>query len=213
MRKVAQPISIVTLSTSDSPTHNHGATVSSLTSISLDPPLIAFSLKLPSRLGEGLLQISDGGKGRNSIRVYLLSAQQESLARAFARQHPPIPSTAQHDAATAATMPGSTGETAQFPSKLFEALEATSIGFLNCTMIKSMNLHALAATSPSSTPSPIVSTSNGSDGEKMGLGSELFIVRVDSVVMNEEVIEGKGGKGGSLVYWDHQYRTVGKEEA
>ena len=210
MRKVAQPISIVTLSTSDSPTHNHGATVSSLTSISLDPPLIAFSLKLPSRLGEGLLQIGASGEGRNSIRVYLLSAQQESLARAFARQ---IPTTTSSSSISTTPSPGSTGETVQFPTKLFEALETTSIGYLNCTMIKSMNLHALAADSPSSS-APIKSTLPvGSNGDNAGLGSELFIVRVDGVVMNEDVIEGKEGKGGSLVYWDHTYRTVEAKKA
>ena len=155
------------------------------------------------------------GAGGDGIRVFLLSAQQESLARAFARQIPSIPILTTEKKDGPATTSGTTGDEPQFPEKLFRALETTSIGYLNCTMIKSMNLHALAATSPPSTPSTAslaTITTAVPNAETAGLGSELFIVRVDNVVMNEDVIEGKDGKGGSLVYWDHQYRTVGIQE-
>lgn len=36
-------------------------------------------------------------------------------------------------------------------------------------------------------------------------GSELFIVKVERVIMNEQVLQSEG----SLVYWDHGYRVVG----
>ncbi len=42
----------------------HGATLSSFTSVSLDPPLVAFSLRLPSRLAEALLLGRDNSGGR-----------------------------------------------------------------------------------------------------------------------------------------------------
>ncbi|KAG7571325.1 hypothetical protein FFLO_00677 [Filobasidium floriforme] len=52
MRSVPQPVAIVITRLEDG-TH-HGATLSSFTSISLSPPLVSFSLRLPSRLATAL---------------------------------------------------------------------------------------------------------------------------------------------------------------
>ncbi|CDZ96430.1 FMN-binding split barrel [Phaffia rhodozyma] len=55
MRRVPQPVSIATVSVSHPSPHFHGATLSSLTSIALAPlPLVAFSIRLPSRLASAL---------------------------------------------------------------------------------------------------------------------------------------------------------------
>ncbi|KAG7444517.1 uncharacterized protein BT62DRAFT_934156 [Guyanagaster necrorhizus] len=54
MRKSAQPVAVVTALTRDGHRY-HGATLSSFTSIALDPhPLVAFSLRMPSRLANAI---------------------------------------------------------------------------------------------------------------------------------------------------------------
>jgi flavin reductase (DIM6/NTAB) family NADH-FMN oxidoreductase RutF len=55
----------------------HGMTINSLTSISLDPPILMISLNFDTRTGNALLQ-----SGRYAISI--LGAKQESIARRFA---------------------------------------------------------------------------------------------------------------------------------
>ncbi|KAI4527330.1 hypothetical protein K525DRAFT_264272 [Schizophyllum commune Loenen D] len=111
MRDTAQPVAVVTAimssgsssssassaSTSVLPVY-HGATLSSFTSIAMDPhPLIAFALRLPSRMSTALKAASKDwdAEGAHMV-VNLLSAAQQSLARKFARPdlyHDPFGST------------------------------------------------------------------------------------------------------------------------
>lgn len=55
----------------------HGMTINSLTSISLDPPILMISLNFNTRTGDALAQ-----SGRFAISI--LGAKQESIARRFA---------------------------------------------------------------------------------------------------------------------------------
>lgn len=61
----------------------HGLTVSSLTSLSLDPPLVGISIALQASLHELL---KDAGEWAVSV----LGGDQEELAQHFARSVPPI---------------------------------------------------------------------------------------------------------------------------
>ncbi len=57
MRRAAQPVAVVTALTREGYRY-HGATLSSFTSIALDPtPLVAFSLRMPSRLASAIKTI------------------------------------------------------------------------------------------------------------------------------------------------------------
>ncbi|KIM88134.1 hypothetical protein PILCRDRAFT_814040 [Piloderma croceum F 1598] len=83
LRETAQPVAVVTSNLQHSPTH-HGATLSSFTSIAMDPyPLISFSLRIPSRMATALKAADSRSKSHLVINV--LSAAQESTAVRFSR--------------------------------------------------------------------------------------------------------------------------------
>ena len=94
LRDSAQPVAIVTSlmpSESRAGLHSefHGATLSSFSSIALDPhPLVAFSLRMPSRMATSL-QNADYSKPSHMV-INILSACQASTAIRFAnpRLHP-----------------------------------------------------------------------------------------------------------------------------
>lgn len=161
MRKVAQPVAVITCNLHD-PSElrkpgerkldyvvaegedakdpdprmhkDHGATVSSFVSISLSPsPLVAFALRLPSRLAALLNSDKLSTRDLPSINIHLLSEQQESLARAFARQP-----TKPQEATYLDPKPSPTFE--PFPQRLFDELEQQSLGKLQCTIIGSVPL-------------------------------------------------------------------------
>lgn len=103
MRETAQPVAVVTsvLAAPDSipgldsdppqPLSMHGATLSSLTSIAMDPhPLVSFALRLPSRMATALHAAyqSDPHQQHSSpphMVINLLSATQAPLAVRFSR--------------------------------------------------------------------------------------------------------------------------------
>ncbi|KAF8799273.1 hypothetical protein BYT27DRAFT_6875948 [Phlegmacium glaucopus] len=93
LRDVAQPVAVVTsLLTSNGPAKHifHGATLSSFTSIAMDPyPLITFALRIPSRMAASLdafaaASLQDPSTPSHMV-VNLLSAQQASIAVKFSR--------------------------------------------------------------------------------------------------------------------------------
>lgn len=184
MRSVAQPVAVITVALPSSldpltAPHNHGATLSSLSSISLSPPLVAFSLRLPSRLASFLLEPSPTPP---RLRVHLLSYTQENLARTFARQAPlPAP-------ASPSPPPSATAPSEHFPPSLFAELAGGSLGSLECTIVRSLPLSELRSL-----------------GEGVDARSELFIARVESV----ELPVGEAALKQSLVYWEQGYHAVG----
>lgn len=97
LRETAQSVAVVTallphrLSTSASTSTYHGATLSSFSSIALEPlPLVAFSLRVPSRMASALnVHVAAPSSSTSSTPVHfvinILSAAQPHLADRFAR--------------------------------------------------------------------------------------------------------------------------------
>ena len=99
LRDIAQPVAVVTSMLPPGMTNNaggkHGATLSSFTSIAMDPyPLVAFSLRIPSRMASALEHLStksfsersrSGSERKAHMVVNLLSASQADLAIKFSR--------------------------------------------------------------------------------------------------------------------------------
>ena len=93
LRETAQPVSVITsfmpelnlpLPSPSIPKY-HGATLSSFTSIAMDPhPLISFSLRIPSRMATTLRSASSR-KSKSHMVINILSASQESTAIKFSR--------------------------------------------------------------------------------------------------------------------------------
>lgn len=225
-RRVAQPVAVLTAripsspSASSSPTvqrsasgqdesHNHGATLSSLASISLSPPLVSFSLRLPSRLAAFLsaqAPTDTGDSAQPTFRVHLLSTKQESLARAFARQAP-LPAKAQPSPPPSPLPPASSASgsappaptAAHFDPALFAELERTGLGSLECRVVKRVPLSPLAADDGARTREDLHADENQPR-------SELFIARVESVKLGEAG-EAEDGET-ALLYWDQRYAGV-----
>jgi flavin reductase (DIM6/NTAB) family NADH-FMN oxidoreductase RutF len=80
MRAFPSGVCVVTIEFEDT---RVGLTVGSLTSVSLDPPLVAFALGRQAQLHELL-------RGAGEFAVSLLGGDQEALAQHFARSVPPI---------------------------------------------------------------------------------------------------------------------------
>ena len=192
MRSVAQPVAVITVPLSSSKgkekqlsdPHDHGATLSSLSSISLSPPLVAFSLRLPSRLATYLIPPpSTPPSTPPKLRVHLLSGSQEAVARAFARQAPlPAP-------AAPSPPPSSPTPSEPFPPTLFQELESDSLGHLDCVIVSSTDLPQFG----------------GEETKGDGPKSHLFIAKVEEA----KVRSTEEGERGSLVYWEQGYHTVG----
>lgn len=85
LRETAQPVAVVTsFMPHKGGTRYHGATLSSFTSIAMDPyPLVTFALRIPSRMADSLK--SSRPEQPSHMVVNLLSAAQESVAIKFSR--------------------------------------------------------------------------------------------------------------------------------
>jgi flavin reductase (DIM6/NTAB) family NADH-FMN oxidoreductase RutF len=86
MRSSAQPVTVVSTRLSDAHHSLHGATLSSFSSIALHPlPLVAFSLRQPSRLADALHtnRLADPDAVHGVVNI--LAAHQSELAVRFSR--------------------------------------------------------------------------------------------------------------------------------
>ncbi|KAK0238488.1 flavin reductase like domain-containing protein [Armillaria nabsnona] len=82
MRRAAQPVAVVTALTREGYRY-HGATLSSFTSIALDPhPLVAFSLRMPSRLANAIKTIPPNPSTPHLV-VNILAEHQPHRAEDF----------------------------------------------------------------------------------------------------------------------------------
>ncbi|GAA5920487.1 hypothetical protein JCM1841_003510 [Sporobolomyces salmonicolor] len=213
-RRVAQPVAVLTahLPSPTSPTSsaarapreeeplplpdNHGATLSSLSSISLSPPLVSFSLRLPSRLAAFLSPETSPSPSepKPTFRLHLLTPAQEPLARLFARQAP-LPAPAAPSPAT------NWSEEPRFEPEVFRELETGGLGSMRCTLVQSVPLWELGGAG---------NAYEKREGEAMQPRSQLFIARVEEVRLAGE--SGESGEG-SLVYWEQGYHGIGGGEA
>lgn len=209
LRETAQPVAVVTAlmpaahrTADDVAEHTrfHGATLSSFTSIALDPhPLVAFSLRVPSRMASALSAPflsppSSSPADTNAhpsthahMVINILSASQAALAVRFSRPdlhaHPfaDVPYTL-----SAAGLPVLSG----------------ALGALSCAVVGPPwplhDVHALARGER-----PAQDAGAGGDGAVDGMPSELFIARVVGV-------EDAGAEGQTpLLYHRRAYATTG----
>lgn len=94
MRSTAQPVALITTflpsTQGEEAKHIHAATLSSFTSVSLEPDLVCFALRTPSRLADALeAHVEErprGGEGKRGVDcvVNMLAAGQARLAAAYA---------------------------------------------------------------------------------------------------------------------------------
>ncbi|TFK51988.1 hypothetical protein OE88DRAFT_1609896, partial [Heliocybe sulcata] len=155
LRDTAQPVAVVTSRLKGTQDHFHGATLSSFSSISMDPhPLVAFSLRLPSRMATALKSVNSQDPAHMVINV--LSAAQMSMAVAFSRVdlHPEPFKDAPHT----------------LTEEGLPILEGT-LGALSCKMISSWPLHDLEVLTGTRIEA-------GSEWSGDGVASELFVARV-----------------------------------
>ncbi|TEB33026.1 hypothetical protein FA13DRAFT_1610875, partial [Coprinellus micaceus] len=198
LREVAQPVAVVTsskkaqaLSSTPSPEttqHHlfHGATLSSFSSISMDPhPLVAFALRVPSRMATTLTalaptpfsrsslpprQPSSGGTDRDPTHLVLniLSSNQHAFACSFSRPdlHP-------HPFESAPYTLSVDG---------LPILDR-ALGALSCKVVARVKLSELGGTED-----PLSGIWSHNDGR--GVASELFIAQVVRVedVPNQRAI-------------------------
>ncbi|KZV74468.1 hypothetical protein PENSPDRAFT_647888 [Peniophora sp. CONT] len=90
LRETAQPVAVVTSfmpkSSGQDGTAYHGATLSSFTSIALSPhALVAFSLRVPSRMATTLSELAAAPSSGTHFIVNILSARQADVAQLFSR--------------------------------------------------------------------------------------------------------------------------------
>ena len=95
LRDTAQPVAVVTAlmdpdiphkTSSSSRPRFHGATLSSFSSISMDPhPLVAFSLRIPSRMATSLTSAHTTASSPAHLVVNILSERQARAAACFSR--------------------------------------------------------------------------------------------------------------------------------
>jgi len=188
LRNVAQPVAVVTTfmrgdSESTKATF-HGATLSSFTSIAMDPyPLITFAIRIPSRMATSLdAAASDSLQDPSApphMVVNLLSAQQASIATKFSRPdlHPqPFDSVAY-----------------KLTEEGIPMLDG-SLGALSCKLVtRAIPLHDLSLLRDRDSSDVVPRKEDGA--------SELFIARVLRVEsMSERTLP--------LVYYRRSYATV-----
>lgn len=157
LRETAQPVAVVTshYPSDGGDTHSttsskfHGATLSSFTSISMDPhPLVAFSLRIPSRMASALKQLMS--EKQPCMVINLLSASQHDAALRFSRAdlYPEPFRNIPHE----------------FSEEGLPILSG-SLGALSCTLVSCTPLHNICGDEPEL-------------DEGHGIISELFISRV-----------------------------------
>ncbi|KAH7920527.1 hypothetical protein BV22DRAFT_1039762 [Leucogyrophana mollusca] len=179
----------------------HGATLSSFTSIALDPhPLVAFSLRVPSRMATslniGTIPTNSSFPPSSHMVINILSASQPHIAQIFSR--PDL-----HPRPFEDVTIGWTSSAEGLP-----ILEG-ALGALSCSVV--------GRSIPLSNVRWLWRRGEENDDEvqqvegSSGLGSELFIARVLRVEKTQNLAS--GGEGDSLrtlplLYHRRQYGTV-----
>jgi flavin reductase (DIM6/NTAB) family NADH-FMN oxidoreductase RutF len=135
LRQTAQPVAVVTVRvpSADGPKF-HGATLSSFSSVALEPvPIIAFALRLPSRMATLLKEAQESLPFGIHMAMNLLSSSQSTTAHQFSRPDlfPEPFETISHDV-NEDGMPIISG----------------SLGALSCTLINAIPLYDVDGPSP-----------------------------------------------------------------
>lgn len=188
LRKTSQPVAVVTSfmpsTASDNGHTYHGATLSSFTSIAMEPhPLIAFALRSPSRMATSLNAANLDAPSH--MVVNLLEASQAPIAFLFSR--PDLHQSPFDVAPYSLTEEG------------LPVLEG-SLGAISCKLVSpGLPLHDLdfwenrTSAAPDAFPSP---------GARAG-ASQLFIARV----LRVEKIKPSDNSRTPLIYYQQRYTT------
>ncbi|KAG2747745.1 hypothetical protein P692DRAFT_20834798 [Suillus brevipes Sb2] len=213
LRETAQPVAVVTSTLLDHETAPrsdlsaqnqkifHGATLSSFTSIALDPhPLVAFSLRVPSRMALALNAHAAKPQMQmtSHMVVNILSAAQPHIARLFSSPdlHP---------------FPFEESEVQWTQSADGLPIIKGALGALSCTVVgRSLPLSDTRwlYSSMEEWEAEVQQVEGGS-----GLASELFIarvLRVEDVQEPEDQLENDKLRTLPLLYHKRSYTTVGK---
>lgn len=217
LRETAQPVAVVTStlpehetpqrshssvqSQKQAPSIFHGATLSSFTSIALDPhPLVAFSLRVPSRMALALNAHAVKPQTQTSphMVINILSAAQPNIARLFSRPdlYP---------------FPFADSEVQWMPSADGLPVIKGALGALSCTLV--------GRSLPLSDTRWLHSNAEEWEAEVGqiegvgGVASELFIARVlrveDTMQEPEGQLENDKLWTMPLLYHQRKYTTVG----
>lgn len=198
LRQTAQPVAVVTsfMPTSENDKHDvsngsprfHGATLSSFSSIAMDPyPLVSFSLRIPSRMATSLTSSYSTSPKVSYMVINILSAAQADVAVRFSRpdlHKDPFVSTPYH--LTEEGLPVIEG----------------SLGALSCTLVtRSWPLHDLQE----------LEQRTGKQVELWqgdGVASELFIARVARVELLAPSNKDESPRTSPLLYFRRAYATT-----
>lgn len=210
MRRSAQPIAVVSaFMPPDAPDSSsrliHCTTLSSFTTVSLAPPLVAFSIRLPSRMADALragasipsspdLQSASRPSSKTPhFLIHILSSMQESLSNYFAR-----PGASPYDA-TASTRDDShpfhshpMQPSTSVPGML---IPSEALGSLACSLVYQLDL-----TSPD-----LHGTTEFLNGcvHTDEVGSTLFLAQIHDVELGPQASE-----RAPLVYWHQKYGSL-----
>ncbi|KAE8213994.1 hypothetical protein CF327_g2563 [Tilletia walkeri] len=233
MQHVAQPVAIITslLSPSSSPQFIHGATISSFTTISMNPPLVAFSLRTPSRIAHALQThplsalSSSANQGSSSSRhphflINLLSHHQAHIAAAFARPGliPLVFHPSQRRLRTSSSAEDQTSqESLDLPAWISRSTPDQIPALEGCMSALACRLEFKLDLSPSPSPTSLGEDDSQQEQEAVvGEGvasSQLFVARVCAVEREEEEEEGSNSNVAPdpLVYCRHKFWTIGED--
>lgn len=194
LRESAQPVAVVTSLMPDAPQHAtththarfHGATLSSFSSIAMDPyPLVAFSLRIPSRMATSLKNAHSHLPSHMVVNI--LSAAQRATAVTFSRVD---------------LYPTPFAETPYFLTEEGLPVIEGSLGALSCKLVaSSWPLHDLQMLEKGERKDTV--------WEGDGTASELFlakVIRVESIPPAEGISEDLHTL--PLLYHQRTYRTT-----
>lgn len=198
MRSSAQPVAVITTLLPDED-GVHGATLSSFTTVSLDPPLVAFSIRTPSRLAEALSYHSSSAETAH-FAINILSSTQVDVAKSFAkpgleacplrtlRAEPStdIPKTAHPLTRSRTTL---SKHVKSIQGKSIPVL-TDSVGALSCSLVHRLDLRKAFATA----------SSQAEDGS-----SDLFVARIHAV---EDLGDTTSERRKPLIYWQRGFSTI-----
>lgn len=224
MRTSAQPVAVVSAFVpSDDPNdpapHIHSTTLSSFTTVSLAPPLVAFSIREPSRMADALRAgvatppsnpsmtdeafVKSAFARKPHFLIHILSNTQQSMSNFFARPG------AKPYAVTRASKSDNAHPFDQHPmqpskSVVGQLIPKESIGTLACSLVYQLDL-----TSPD-----LHGTTEFLNGclHTNEVGSSLFLAQIHDVEIGHEHITDPDQKPRPLVYWQQGYCSTHKND-
>mgnify|MGYP002759623833 FL=1 len=218
MRLSAQPVALVSAfvpseDPDDPSPHIHSTTLSSFTTVSLAPPIVAFSIRLPSRMADALLSGAKTPPPSNNydatsvvstfarkphFLIHILSSKQTSMSNFFAR--PGAKPYSLRQSTKIETHPFN-----QHPMQPSQAVDgqlipSESIGTLACSLVYQLDLTSPDLHGTTEFVNGCVHTNE--------VGSALFLAQIHDVEVGHAHINDVKQKPRPLVYWHHGYCTT-----